>query len=186
MTVEPWRTVETVVRKKWLTHLPHFPCNHDGIKRNFFKTVWLGFVQSCEFLKKSWNLSNNFPDLEKVWKMVKSLEFFFLQLYKWNLFCFCQILFNLTLTFCVKKLCSCIFKVCIDHLFDNRESGKINYCFGKKSWILDPKMCTNHVWQKWPFLFLFLSQRIIIFSQTNPPIKREVNKILLARLLNWS
>ena len=43
-----------------------------------------GFVQSLEFLKKSWNLSSNFSDLEKVWKMevksgkmVKSLDFFF-------------------------------------------------------------------------------------------------------------
>ena len=41
--------------------------------------VW----QSVEFLKKSWNLLSNFPDMEKVWKMeiksgkiVKSLEFF--------------------------------------------------------------------------------------------------------------
>ena len=32
-----------------------------------------------------------------------------------------------------KKLCSCFFKVTIDHLFDNLESGKRNYCFGKKS-----------------------------------------------------
>ena len=42
-----------------------------------------GFVQSLEFLKKSWNLSSYFPDLEKVWKrwslekMIKSLVFFF-------------------------------------------------------------------------------------------------------------
>ena len=51
------------------------------------------FVQSLEFLKKSWNLSNYFPDLEKVWKrwslekMRKSHEFFFSNLqqvlYKW-------------------------------------------------------------------------------------------------------
>ena len=32
-----------------------------------------------------------------------------------------------------KKLCSCFFKVTIDHLFDNLESGKRNYCLGKKS-----------------------------------------------------
>ena len=30
--------------------------------------VHLGFVQSLEFLKKSWYLPQNFPDLEKVWK----------------------------------------------------------------------------------------------------------------------
>ena len=35
------------------------------------KTV--GFVQSLEFLKKSWNLPSHFPDLGKVWKIeVKS------------------------------------------------------------------------------------------------------------------
>ena len=36
-----------------------------------------GFVQSHEFLEKSWNLSSNFPELKKVWKVVKSLELFF-------------------------------------------------------------------------------------------------------------
>ena len=42
-----------------------------------------GFVQSLEFLKKCWNLPNNFPELEKVWKMEtksgkkESLESFF-------------------------------------------------------------------------------------------------------------
>ena len=38
-----------------------------------------------------------------------------------------------------KKLCSWIFlkkrKVCIDHLFNNLESGKINYCFGTKCYL---------------------------------------------------
>ena len=43
---------------------------------------------------------------------------------------------------------SCIFKISIDHLFDNNlQSGKINWCFGKKvwekSWILNPKICMN-------------------------------------------
>ena len=55
--------------------------------------IWPGFVQSLEFLKKSWNLSSNFSDLEKVWKievksgkMVKSLDFFFQSYnkYKWK------------------------------------------------------------------------------------------------------
>ena len=40
---------------------------------------------------------------DKVWKTVKSLEFFFLQLQKWNLFCFGQILFNLALMFAVHR-----------------------------------------------------------------------------------
>ena len=30
-----------------------------------------------------------------------------------------------------KALFLCFFKVSIDHLFDNLESGKVNYCFGK-------------------------------------------------------
>ena len=32
-----------------------------------------------------------------------------------------------------KSYVTAFFKVCIDHLFDNLESGKRNYCFGKKS-----------------------------------------------------
>ena len=46
-----------------------------------------------------------------------------------------------------KKLCSYfIFKVSIDDLFDNLESGKINYCFGKrleKVLNFGSKICTN-------------------------------------------
>ena len=53
-------------------------CKFPGKKELFTweKTTWekiflvhLGFVQSLEFLKKSWNLPQNFPDLEKVWKI---------------------------------------------------------------------------------------------------------------------
>ena len=51
-------------------------------------------------------------------------------LYKWNFFRFGQILFN------IKGLL-------IDHLFYNLESGKKKYCFGEKSWTLNPKICTN-------------------------------------------
>ena len=47
--------------------------------------IYTGFVQSLEFLKMSWNLQSSFPALEKVlkieiksWKMVKSLDFFFI------------------------------------------------------------------------------------------------------------
>ena len=38
------------------------------------------------------------------------------------------------------------FKVSFDHLFDNLESGKINYCFGKsleKVLNFGSKICTN-------------------------------------------
>ena len=132
--------------------------------------TWLTLHQSSyslEFLKKSGNLPSNFPDREKVWKIEiksgkngqKSWVFFpkLLQvLYKWNVFCFGQILFNLVRTFEVHREkafnCPCFSKVNIDHLlsiFDNVESGKRNYCFGKKgwnkSWILDPKRSTNPV-----------------------------------------
>ena len=76
-----------------------------------------GFVQSLEFLKTSWHLPNTFPEPEKVckievksWKNGKKSWFFFLKLQqvllKWNVFCVCEILFNLA---CLswKKLCSC-------------------------------------------------------------------------------
>ena len=66
------------------------------------ETSFAGFIQSLEFLKKSWNLSSNFLDLEKVWKIeMKStkIQCFFSKLqqmlYKWIFFHFCQILFNL-------------------------------------------------------------------------------------------
>ena len=106
-----------------------------------------GFVQSVEFLKKSWNLSNYFPDLEKVWKrwslekMRKSHEFFFSNLqqvlYKW-IFSFLFFFQSYsTSSSCLqsttKKALFLRFKVSIDHLFDNLESGERNYCFGKSS-----------------------------------------------------
>ena len=61
-------------------------------------------------------------------------------------FTFGQILFNLARMFAAqqeKRFVPCVFfKVSTDHLFDNLESGKRNYCFGKKvgkkSWILGP------------------------------------------------
>ena len=72
---------------------------------------------------------------------MNSLGFFFQN------FRFHQILFNLALTFAVhykKKLCS------VYHLFDNLQFGKRNYClekkYGKKSGILDPKICMNPVY----------------------------------------
>jgi len=73
-------------------------------------------------------------------KVVKSLEFSCLQSYDMcfisNFFRFGQILFNLALTFAAhleKDFVPSFPKVCIDHLFDNLESGKRKYCFGKKS-----------------------------------------------------
>ena len=49
-----------------------------------------------------------------------------------------------------KKLCSFIFlKFSFDHLFDNRESGKRNYCFGKSLvfWIQE-SVRTLCIWPK--------------------------------------
>ena len=84
--------------------------------------------------------------------MVRSLDSFLkLQqvVLKWNVFFVCEILFNLA---CMswKKLCSCriFFKLSIDHLFHNLESGKRNYCFGKsleKVLNFGSKICTNPV-----------------------------------------
>ena len=50
----------------------------------------------------------------------------------------------------LKRVCFCFFfKVYIDHLFDNLESGKSNYFFGKSLEkvlnFLDPKICMNPV-----------------------------------------
>ena len=100
--------------------------------------VW----QSVEFLKKSWNLLSNFPDLEKVWKMeiaeiksgkmVKSLEFFSkLWQVLYNFFGFGQ--FESISPIGLKKsFVPAIFMVFMGHLFDNLECGQREYCFGKK------------------------------------------------------
>ena len=64
--------------------------------------------------------------------------------------CLGQILFNLAGKYSVcqeKSFEPALMKVSIDHLLDNLELGKINYCFRKKSgkslkfWI--KKICTN-------------------------------------------
>ena len=71
-------------------------------------------------------------------------------------FRFGQISFNLACT-SRKKLCSCVvclfvclfvcfFEVSVDHLFDNLESRKRNYYFGKsveKVWNFGSRICTN-------------------------------------------
>ena len=95
------------------------------------------FVQSLEFLKKSWKMLSNFPGLEKVWKieMVKSLEFFFTattsRLYVFNFFWFWSNLIRFHSYVCSAPRKKVLFLRCVDHLFDNLESGKRNYCFGK-------------------------------------------------------
>ena len=65
--------------------------------------------------------------------MIKSPEFLS---YNKCFFGFRQILFNLTHRSAEhreKSFVPAFFKVSFDHVFDNLESGKRNYCFGKKS-----------------------------------------------------
>ena len=105
------------------------------------------FPQCLEFLEKSWNLPSNFPDLEKVWKTeIKSWKngkkswVFFESCNKCItgeiFFCVGQILFSLAcILFAVhhgKSFVPAFFLkvwLSIDHLFDNFESWKRNYCY---------------------------------------------------------
>ena len=103
-------------------------------------------------MKKSWNLPSNFSmpgkileNRDEVWK-----KFFYNKCFLSELFFLMVKLYSISpvcLQHIIIKLCSCIFlKVSTAHLFDNLESGKRNFCFEKsleKSWILDPKICTN-------------------------------------------
>ena len=112
-------------------------------------------------LEKFWNLLSNFPDLETVckievksWKMVKSLEFFFLFLshskcfmsgsfgFWWNLIQSYPYVCNSSW----KKLCSCVFfrSLLITYLITLSLEKKL--CFGKKtgkSLEFESKNCTN-------------------------------------------
>ena len=122
--------------------------------------LWLpGFVQS-------WILEK-FLKIAQTWKKSgKMLKF--RVLYKWNLFCFGQILLNLACTFSAHHEKSFVpesFKVSIDHVFDYLESGKRKYCFVKKSgnslefWI--PKSVqTLHIYEWLDFLGVRFFRRI--------------------------
>ena len=101
-------------------------------------------------LLNSWKSLDNCPAIFQTWKRygkyrylksgitVKSLGVFSFQSYNE---CFVsdvgQILFSLAHSFAVhheKRFILAFFKVSVDHdLFDNLESGKRSYCFGKKS-----------------------------------------------------
>ena len=113
-----------------------------------------GFVQSLEFLKKSWSFPSTFPELEKVckievksWKNGKKSWFFFKAttsssqvkrvLCLWNL-----IQSRLHVMEKASFLQGFFFKLSIDHLFHNLESGKKIIVLEKvwrKSWILYQK-----------------------------------------------
>ena len=124
----------------------------------FRRLLLTGFVQSLEFLKKSWSLPSNFSQLEKVCKIeVKSWKngrksWFFLKLQQvlleWNVFVFVK-------SYSVSPACHGnsfvpvgFFKLFTDHLFHNLVSGKSNYCFGKsleKVLNSGSKICTKPV-----------------------------------------
>ena len=144
-----------------VTHSSMFPvfvCTHELHVRQWWEDT--GFVQSLEVLKKSWHLPSNFPDLEKVWKMeIKSGKMLLFKATASALHFVSEIFVVLVKSYSIwpvrlqrimkwKALfLRVFFKVYIDHLFDNLESGKRNHCFGitvwKNSWILKPKNCTN-------------------------------------------
>ena len=90
-----------------------------------------GSYQSLEFLRKSWNLPNNFLDLEEVskmeitsGKMAKSL----------HSFCFGQILFKLAHMFKVQheKSFAVVFLRCLLITYLTTLSLEKNYRFGKR------------------------------------------------------
>ena len=117
-------------------------------------TLNIGFVQSLEFLKNSWNLPSNFPLLEKVWKMeitsgkwlkVLSLFIFFFKTTTSALevkcFPFWSNLIQSRPCVCCtpyKKLFSCVF--C---LYWSTITVSFRRKVSKKPLILDPKICTN-------------------------------------------
>ena len=119
-----------------------------------------GFVQSLKFLKKSWNLPSNFPDLEKVWKvermsgkMAKIVKFFFQSCNKCfisdYIFRFGQIVFALARTFAVhpeKSVVSTFLRSVLTTYLITSSLEK-HYCFRKKiwkkSWIFDQKIHAN-------------------------------------------
>ena len=132
-----------------------------------------GFVQSLEFLKKSWSLCSYFPDLEKVWKrwnlekMIKSLEFFSfffsnLQqvLYKWIFFK--NLIQPLPYVCSVprKKLCSCVLRsllnTCLITLFVEEEIIVLKKVLEEGNFILNPKICVNPVTSSSPDIFFSL------------------------------
>ena len=120
-------------------------------------------------LTESWILEKVLKSLEngnKVWKMVKSLEFFFF-FQSYNkfisdfLFCFGQILFSLNCMMKGALFIPAFLKVSIVHLV-----WKKKLLFWKKGWkkfwILDQKICMNPE-QKKLMYYSLLSLKIISF-----------------------
>ena len=92
---------------------------------------------------ESWNLPSNFPDLEKVWKMERKFgrwSWFFLSqlqkvLYEYNFFLLVKSysISPVHLQGIMKKALFLLLLGFYWSHFDNLESGKRKYCFGKKS-----------------------------------------------------
>ena len=140
---------------------------HIAVSHPKYKHPYSGRTESWiigKVLKIAQQFSRSGKRLEnrdKIWKNGKKSWVFFQSYNR----CFISVLFFLfsfwsnliqsspyVFTASWKIFVPAFFKVCINHLFDNLESGKRNYCFGnevsKKSWILDPKICTNPVYSK--------------------------------------
>ena len=121
--------VVRAIQRPWVWVLPLLLAGFVRGSSKFRSSITLvntGFVQGLEFLKKAG-------------KMVKSLEFFFQSYNNCFISEFLALWSNLIQSrrvFAVhreKSFVPAFFKICIDHLFDNFESGKRNYCFGKIS-----------------------------------------------------
>ena len=116
------------------SRIPSLAPNRLATLLHLYLMVNQGSYRVFNSWKGSLNLPSNFPDLEKVWKNSKKSWVFFFFLPSYNK-CFISEMFSfrrLVYRASWKKLCFCVLKVSIDNLFDNRKSGKSNYCFGKK------------------------------------------------------
>ena len=116
----------------------------------YYTVNYTASVQNLEFLKKSWHLSSSFPDLEDVWKNGKK-SFFFLQS---SDKCFRRDFFFIL----VKSYSNS--PICLQHtmkiaplimylitLSPEREIIVLKKAW-KKSWILNPNICTGPDYSK--------------------------------------
>ena len=107
----------------------------------FSHLVQAGFIRSFEFFKKFWKSLGFFFLATTFYSVINDFFFVLFRSYSISASYVCSVSW--------KKRCFAFLKVYIDHLFDKLESGKINKLFWKKvwkkSWMLDPKICTNPV-----------------------------------------
>ena len=125
-------------------------------------------VRTCRVRTESWILKNR----DSAWKKWQKGLGIFLKLQ--------QVLYKFFLFWSnrIQSRSLRFFKVSTDHLFDNLESGKKNYCFGKKvckkSWILDPKICTN------PIITHYLGASFALFGKGIQPL---LNACVVVRII---